>query len=112
MKLAENALTVAESLRNNYFKNTASFITALRQAVDAANQGRRDSILEVNEIGKLNWSNFQGEVVSFIDGGVGNVQISNQVPILLRVGSYQVKTGKRNLSEREIRLLSSYSWRP
>lgn len=101
MKLAENALTVAESLRNNYFKNTASFITALRQAVDAANQGRRDSILEVNEIGKLNWSNFQGEVVSFIDGGVGNVQISNQVPILLRVGSYQVKTGERNLSERE-----------
>ena len=33
MKLAENALTVAESLRDNYFKNTAQFITALRRAM-------------------------------------------------------------------------------
>ena len=33
MKLAENALTVAESLRGNYFENTARFITALRGAI-------------------------------------------------------------------------------
>jgi hypothetical protein len=101
MKLAENALTVAESLRNNYFKNTASFVTTMRQAIEEANNGRRDPILRIAKSGQLDWSSFQGEVVSFIDGGVGSVQISSQVPILLRVGSYQVKTGERNLSERE-----------
>ena len=102
MKLAENALTVAESLRNNYFKNTASFVTDLRKAVDYASQGKRsEAILQISDIENAEWEEFQNEVVTFIDGGVGNVQISNQVPILLRVGSYLVRTGERNLSERE-----------
>jgi hypothetical protein len=39
MKLAENALIVAESLRDNYFKNTAQFITALRRAMQAQSRG-------------------------------------------------------------------------
>jgi hypothetical protein len=102
MKLAENSLTVAESLRNNYFKNTAQFVTAMRRAVAEASEGKRaDSILEVCETENAEWSTFQNEVVTFIDGGVGSVQISSQVPILLRVGSYLVRTGERNLSERE-----------
>lgn len=102
MKLAENTLTVAESLRNNYFKNTATFISALRRAVDESKQGKRAKpILNVANIKNLEWSMLQNEVVTFIDGGVGKVQISNQVPILLRVGSYLVRTGERNISERE-----------
>jgi len=48
LKLAENALTVAENLRNNYFKNTAQFVTHLRQAMHLAARGKRtDSILTV-----------------------------------------------------------------
>ena len=39
------------------------------------------------------WADFQDEVVSFIDGGIGRVQISSQVPVLLRVGSYTVRVG-------------------
>lgn len=102
MKLAENALTVAESLRDNYFKNTAKFVTALRKAMDEATQGKRsDPILTVKRIENANWETVQGEVVTFIDGGVGQVQISSQVPILLRVGSYCVRTGERRISERE-----------
>ncbi len=102
MKLAENALTVAESLRDNYFKNTARFVTALRRAMHAAGQGKRsDPILTAHGIENADWSAVQGEVVTFIDGGVGRVQISSQVPILLRVGSYCVRTGERRLAERE-----------
>lgn len=101
-KLAENALTVAESLRNNYFKNTASFITDLRRAVKQYETGKRpEPILEVKSVQDIEWSEVQGEVVTFIDGGLGQVQISSQVPILLRVGSYCVKTGERHISERE-----------
>ena len=36
MKLAENSLTVAESLRDNYVKNTAKFVAHLRGAMRMA----------------------------------------------------------------------------
>ena len=102
MKLAQNALTVAESLRENYFANTARFVAHLRGAMLEAAQGRRpDPILHTQVIENTDWSELQGEVVTFIDGGVGQVQISSQVPILLRVGSYSVRTGERHLTERE-----------
>jgi hypothetical protein len=96
LKLAENAFTVAESLRNNYFKNTAQFVSHLRLAMK-----RPDPIMRPQKVADAEWSKVQGEVVTFIDGGIGQIQISSQVPILLRVGSYSVRTGERNLAERE-----------
>lgn len=96
LKLAENALTVAESLRHNYFKNTAEFVKHLRVAMR-----RSEPIMGTSRVDGLGWPDVQGEVVTFIDGGIGQVQISSQVPILLRVGSYCVRTGVRHLTERE-----------
>jgi hypothetical protein len=102
MKLAENSLTVAQSIRDNYFRNTARFISDVRRAIAQAESGGRPvPLLETEDISGVNWSDFQDEVVSFIDGGVGRVQIASQVPILLRVGSYTVKVGERRLAERE-----------
>lgn len=102
MRLAENALTVAESLRDNYFRNTAKFVSDLRRSMErAARNDRPSSILNSYSVDDAEWSEVQGEVVTFIDGGVGQVQISSQVPILLRVGSYCVRTGERRLAERE-----------
>jgi hypothetical protein len=98
LRLAENALTVAESMRDNYFKNTARFVTALRKSMRAS---KREPILTAHPVGTVGWEQFQNEVVTFIDGGVGQVQLSSQVPILLRVGSYCVRTGERRLIERE-----------
>lgn len=96
LKLAENALTVAENLRNNYFNNTAHFVSHLRRAM-----GREEPILHCFAADDMSWQDTQGEVVTFIDGGVGQVRISSQVPVLLRVGSYCVRTGERQLAERE-----------
>ena len=102
MKLAENSLLVAESLRDNYFRNTARFISDLRRAINEANRGTRDSsILQTYSVADAVWEEFQNELVSFIDGGVGQVELSSQVPILLRVGSYAVRVGERRLAERE-----------
>jgi hypothetical protein len=102
IKLSENALLVAESLRDNYFANTAKFVTHLRRAMREADLGKREhQILETKAINDLNWQKVQGEVVTFIDGGLGQVQMSSPVPIFLRVGSYRVRTGERNLAERE-----------
>jgi len=87
MKLAENSLTVAESLRDNYFKNTAKFVAHLRGAMRMAAIGKRsDNVLETTSVDDADWSELQGEVVTFMDGGVGEVEISGQVPILLRSG--------------------------
>jgi hypothetical protein len=98
LRLAENSLTVAESFRDNYLKNTAKFISALRSAM---RQERDESILSVQSVGDVKWSDFSDEVVTFIDGGLGQVQLSGRIPILLRVGSYCVRTGETQLSERE-----------
>ncbi len=102
MRLAENALTVAESLRNNYFKNTASFVSALRRSLQQSNRNaEQHPIIAIQQVHDADWSAVKDEVVTFIDGGIGQVQISSQVPILLRVGSYCVRTGERRLAERE-----------
>ncbi len=101
IKLQKNALLVAESLRDNYFANTAKFVTHLRRAMRQAQLGEREQILNAKAINDLDWQKVQGEVVTFIDGGLGQVQMSSPVPILLRVGSYRVRTGESNLAERE-----------
>ncbi|MBO0697143.1 MAG: DNA double-strand break repair nuclease NurA [Zavarzinella sp.] len=97
-KLAENTLTVANSLRDNYFKNTAKLVSDVRKAI---REPRAEPILTTDDVSETCWADYQDEVVSFIDGGVGRVQISSQVPILLRVGSYTVKVGERQMAERE-----------
>jgi hypothetical protein len=101
MQLAENALMVAESFRGNYLRNTAEFVAFLRQAIQQPREIRPEPILITHRIVNASWSEVSGEVVTFIDGGVGRVEISSQAPILLRVGSYCVRTGERRLSERE-----------
>jgi hypothetical protein len=42
MRLAENSLTVADSLRDNYLRNTATFVGHLRRAIRLADKGKRD----------------------------------------------------------------------
>ncbi len=102
LRLAENSLTVADSLRNNYFRNTATFVSHLRRAIEAAGAGQRpESPLGTFPADRLGWDDVRDEVVTFIDGGVGQVQLSGLVPILLRVGSYAVRTGERDLAKRE-----------
>lgn len=98
LRLAENALTVAQSLRDNYFHNTSKFISDLRRAIA---QTRKEPLLTISAVDDLEWSSLSGEVVTFIDGGVGQVRVSSQVPILLRVGSYRVRVGDRQLAQRE-----------
>jgi hypothetical protein len=97
LRLIQNSLTVAESLRRNYFKNTAEFVRLLRNK--ASLTGRE--FFAGTDVTGLDWYSQRDEVVTFIDGGVGEVRIASQVPLLLRVGSYRVKIGERRLSERE-----------
>jgi hypothetical protein len=58
-------------------------------------------LIALGSVRDVEWEDVQSEVVTFIDGGVGNVQIATRVPILLRVGSYCVRIGERELARRE-----------
>src|SRR5262245_37691319 len=78
LRLAENTLTVAESLRDNYFANTARFIAHVRRAMLDAD--RSNPILTTYDLTNASWADFQDEVITLKDGGVGQVQISSQVP--------------------------------
>ena len=101
MKIVEKTLLVAKNLRDNYFRNTARFISHLRRAMNRDNKEEQESsILQTYSVADAAWEEFQNELVSFIDGGVGQTELS-QVPILLRVGSYEVHIGERNMTERE-----------
>lgn len=100
-EVAEKSLLVAENLRGNYFHNTACFISDLRQAMNRVNKGGQEyPILQKYSVADAAWEDFQNEIVSFIDGGMGQSELS-QVPILLRVGSYEVCVGETDMAERE-----------
>lgn len=96
MLLTENALLVADTLRDNYLKNTSGFVADLRRAMR-----RTDPILHVSRVDDMQWADVSGEVVTFIDGGFGQVRIAGHMPLLLRVGSYQVRVGERQTDARE-----------
>jgi hypothetical protein len=102
LSLAESSLAVAESLRGSYFTGTATFVRVLRAAMRAAADGKRPwSPLVVQEIERIGWSALRGEAVAFVDGGFGQVSLAGQGPIVLRVGTYAVRTGERDLGARE-----------
>ncbi len=96
LRLVENTLTVAQSLQSNYFNNTATFVDHLRRSLR-----KSEPIIRTGWADARSWDDLRGEVVTFIDGGVGLAQIASRVPLVLRVGSYAVRTGERNIKERE-----------
>jgi len=104
--LVQNALTVARSLRENYFVNTARLVSEIKIKTRGDNgSGTGDSEGPLFTVQKVDtsksWDDYRGEQIAFIDGGVGSVEILGQVPILLRVGAYKVRTGETVLSRRE-----------
>ena len=101
VQLAVNSLTVAENLRDNYFRNTQKFVSHLRQRISGGSAGGCNPIMTVEKIDDLRWEDIRGERVSFIDGGVGHVELAKQIPIVLRVGSYTVRPSEPRLAERE-----------
>ena len=101
VRLAANSFTVAENLRDNYFRNTQKFVSHLRQRISSGSAAGNDPIMKVDKVDDLRWEDIKGERVSFIDGGVGHVELAEQIPIVLRVGSYTVRPCEPRLAERE-----------
>ena len=101
LRLEENAFLIAQDIRKNYIRNTTKIVADLRQRISRDSAGRKDSVMRAEAVDDLQWENILGEAISFIDGGVGRLELAGHVPIFLRVGSYTVRPGEQRLSERE-----------
>jgi hypothetical protein len=101
---AQNALTIAHSLRDNYLRNTAARVARFREHLAKGTESiKGGKPLFANTslaIGK-HWDAYRSEEIAFVDSGVGCVEILSQVPMLLRVATYKVIAGEYMLSQRE-----------
>jgi hypothetical protein len=93
VRIAENALTVAEELREDYFKSTLSLARSMR---DEFRRGE----------GTYKIADVSGEVpeacaVAFVDGGLSRIDMGLGVPLIVRAGIFRVKQGERDLDKRE-----------
>lgn len=93
VRIAENALLVAEDLREDYFKSTLELARAMRE------QFRCD-------YGPYRIKPVSREIpepcaVAFVDGGISKVDVGLGVPLIVRAGIFRVKQGERDLDKRE-----------
>ena len=96
LRLSENSLTVARTLRRCYLDVTIKLCRAIRERLL-----RRDSStgLTIRPIGQNLGE--QPLTVCFIDGGVGEAEIFFRVPLIIRGGVFRIKEGEHDLERRE-----------
>jgi len=93
VRIAENALMVAEDLREDYFKSTLGLARAMREEFRSGDGEYRIEIVsrEVPE----------PCAVAFVDGGLSKIDVGLGVPLIVRAGIFRVKQGERDLEKRE-----------
>lgn len=93
VRIAENALVVAEDLRDDYFKSTLGMARAMR--------GEFRANLGPYRIRPVDQTLAPPCSVAFVDGGLSKVDVGLAVPLIVRAGIFRVKQGERNLEKRE-----------
>lgn len=94
LRLAQNSVTVARSLRQLYLEVSIEIAERIRTSL-------------FNDDGELNIRKIDPSTASsrltacFIDGGVGEAEIFFRVPLIVRGGIFRVKEGERDLERRE-----------
>lgn len=93
VRIAENALLVAEDLREDYFKSTLGIARAMRDEFRAG-----DGFYRIKKV-----PNELADpcAVAFVDGGLSKVDVGLATPLIVRAGIFRVKQGERDLEKRE-----------
>lgn len=95
VRIAENALVVAEELREDYFKSTLGIARAMREEFRTAEARDLYRIATVpNDLA-------EPCAVAFVDGGLSKVDVGLAAPLIVRAGIFRVKQGERDLRKRE-----------
>jgi hypothetical protein len=93
IRIAENALTVAEELREDYFKSTLGLAREMREEFRAG--------VDTYRLRKLPQTEVAPCAVAFIDGGLSRIDVGLAVPLIVRAGIFRVKPGDPNPETRE-----------
>lgn len=93
VRIAENALMVAQELREDYFQSTLGLARSMRQEFRSG-QGK----YRVNRVPS---DAYEPCAVAFVDGGLSKIDIGLGVPLIVRAGIFRVKQGERDLEKRE-----------
>ncbi len=93
VRVAENALMVAEDLREDYFKSTLELARAMREQFRAG-----DGLYRIKAVPR---DIPEPCAVAFVDGGISKIDVGLGVPLIVRAGIFRVKQGERDLDKRE-----------
>jgi hypothetical protein len=97
LRLAQNSMVVAASIRENFVDNTLDLAGEIRGRLE--NNGFDG--LTIGRFPKISGSEARRITASFIDGGVGEAEIFFRVPLIVRGGIFRIKEGERDLEKRE-----------
>lgn len=93
VRIAENALTVASDLREEYFKSTLGLARTMREEFRQPGSDYRIRPVPAGPAEPC--------AVAFVDGGLSQVDLGLGVPLIARAGIYRVKEGERDPEKRE-----------
>lgn len=93
VRIAENALAVAEELRKDYFGSTLGLARSMRETLLSGEDTFR--------ISKVPTVTLDPCTAVFVDGGLSKIDLGIGVPLIVRAGIFRVKQGERDLEKRE-----------
>ncbi len=93
VRIAENALLVADDLRQDYFQSTLGIAREMRR-------GFRDGD-GLYRIGSVPQAPLDACSVAFVDGGISRIDVGIATPLIVRAGIFRVKQGEPDLEKRE-----------
>ena len=93
VRIAENALVVAEELRQDYVHSTLGIARRMRDEFRSDTGPYRIARIPEPDLDQI--------AVAFIDGGISRVDLGIEVPLIVRAGIFRVKEGERDMEKRE-----------
>lgn len=93
VRIAENALLVAEDLRQDYFQSTLGIARDMREQFRDGGDA-----YHIREVAR---ELLEPCAVAFVDGGISKIDVGIATPLIVRAGIYRVKQGEADLEKRE-----------
>jgi hypothetical protein len=93
IRIAENALLVAEDLRDDYFQSTLGIAREMREEFRGG--------VDRHSIQSVPHELMDPCAVAFVDGGLSKIDVGIAVPLIVRAGIFRVKQGEADLEKRE-----------
>lgn len=93
VRIAENAMVVAEEIRQDYFQSTLGIAREMRRTFRDGDGQYRINPVPLELMAPC--------TVAFVDGGISRPDLVIATPLIVRAGIFRVKQGEADLDKRE-----------